>query len=152
MEYIYYCPFCGEDNFRTAKRCSKCFSPVGLTRSLHEVEYYENLSMEKYGDYSHIQEFLEPEIRANPLFDEEKFNHIPTEEEYAERRKAMNYKIPTYGDTERPQPNTPHCPTCGSTNLRKIGNLERGLSVTVWGFGSSKMGKQFECKDCGYKF
>lgn len=50
------------------------------------------------------------------------------------------------------QPNTPHCPTCGSTNLRKIGNLERGLSVTVWGFGSSKMGKQYECKDCGYKF
>lgn len=48
----------------------------------------------------------------------------------------------------------PKCPTCGSTNIRKISNLSRSTSFLVHGLASSKMGKTMECLNpkCGYKW
>lgn len=46
--------------------------------------------------------------------------------------------------------NIPKCPTCSSTNIEKIGGLERGISVATWGLFSKKINKSFKCKSCGY--
>lgn len=46
--------------------------------------------------------------------------------------------------------NLPKCPTCGATNVEKIGGLERGASVGMWGLFSKKINKTFKCKNCGY--
>lgn len=46
--------------------------------------------------------------------------------------------------------NKPKCPTCGSTNIEKIGGIERGASVAMWGIFSKKINKSFKCKNCGY--
>ena len=51
---------------------------------------------------------------------------------------------------ERPPKNVPHCPTCGSTNIQKIGTLERGTSVVMIGLFSKKINKSFKCGNCGY--
>lgn len=48
--------------------------------------------------------------------------------------------------------NTPKCPTCGSTNIKKISGGKRWLSVGTVGLASSSIGKSMECKNCGYKF
>lgn len=50
------------------------------------------------------------------------------------------------------QPNVPRCPTCQSTNVSKISDLSRGMSVFAFGLFSSKIGKTMECKSCGYKW
>lgn len=44
------------------------------------------------------------------------------------------------------------CPYCGSSNLSKIDALQRGISIGFWGLGSSKIGKQWHCKNCGSNF
>lgn len=44
----------------------------------------------------------------------------------------------------------PKCPTCGSTNIRKIGAGERLTSVATFGLFSKKLNKSFKCKNCGY--
>ncbi len=49
-----------------------------------------------------------------------------------------------------PNPSAPRCPTCGSTNVEKITNLNRGISVAMWGMMSKKINKSFKCKNCGY--
>ena len=49
-------------------------------------------------------------------------------------------------------PNVPKCPTCGSTNIKKIPTINRAASVALFGFASSKIGKQFECLNCKYKW
>ena len=49
-------------------------------------------------------------------------------------------------------PTGPRCPTCGSANISKIGYFDRATSVMFWGLASRKMGKQFSCDDCGYKW
>lgn len=48
--------------------------------------------------------------------------------------------------------NTPHCPTCGSTNIQKISGMKRWFSVGLFGLASSDVGKTMVCKKCGYKW
>lgn len=44
----------------------------------------------------------------------------------------------------------PKCPTCGSTNIRKISTGERMVSVGMLGLFSKKINKSFKCNACGY--
>ena len=46
--------------------------------------------------------------------------------------------------------NRPHCPTCGSTNIKKITGTERVASIVGLGIFSKKINKSFKCKNCGY--
>ncbi len=48
------------------------------------------------------------------------------------------------------QSNQPKCPTCGSTNIRKIGTGERVASVVGFGIFSKKINKTWKCNNCGY--
>ena len=45
---------------------------------------------------------------------------------------------------------TPRCPNCHSSNIQKIGGLERAGSVAMLGAFSKKINKSFKCKSCGY--
>lgn len=42
------------------------------------------------------------------------------------------------------------CPTCHSTQVRKIDVVERAGSVAFLGIFSKKINKSFKCKNCGY--
>jgi len=46
--------------------------------------------------------------------------------------------------------NQPKCPTCSSTNIQKIGGLERVGSVAMLGLFSKKINKSFKCGNCGH--
>ena len=48
------------------------------------------------------------------------------------------------------QSRVPKCPTCGSTNIRKMGGVERGVSIAAFGIFSKKINKTFKCENCGY--
>ena len=58
--------------------------------------------------------------------------------------------LPKHDNIATTQPNTPKCPTCGSTNIEKIGGMERAGSIAMWGIFSKKINKTFKCKKCGY--
>lgn len=44
------------------------------------------------------------------------------------------------------------CPYCKSTNCSKISTVSRGFSFSLFGFGSSKVGKQWHCNSCKSNF
>lgn len=44
------------------------------------------------------------------------------------------------------------CPYCQSTNCKKIGIVGRSISFGLFGFGSSKVGKQWHCNNCKSDF
>ena len=46
----------------------------------------------------------------------------------------------------------PQCPMCRGNNTRRISTLNRGASIAAVGLASSKIGKQYECLDCKYKW
>ena len=41
------------------------------------------------------------------------------------------------------------CPTCQSTNISKIGTINRMVSTGLFGLASSKIGKTHKCNNCG---
>lgn len=41
-----------------------------------------------------------------------------------------------------------HCPNCNSTNVEQISTTSRVASVAAVGVASSKIGKQYKCKNC----
>jgi len=45
---------------------------------------------------------------------------------------------------------SPKCPTCQSTNIRKMSGLESGASIVLFGLFSKKINKTFKCNNCGY--
>ncbi len=45
----------------------------------------------------------------------------------------------------------PHCPTCNSTDLKKISGLSKAGSVAIWGFLSQKVKKTYHCNNCVYE-
>ena len=50
--------------------------------------------------------------------------------------------------------NLPKCPTCGSTNIRRIGATERGANALMFGLLGNKRKCQFECQNpnCRYRW
>lgn len=48
--------------------------------------------------------------------------------------------------------NKPHCPTCNSTNIKKISGLSKAGSVVMFGIFSQKVKKQMHCNNCGYEW
>lgn len=51
--------------------------------------------------------------------------------------------------SQHPTP-TVTCPTCQSTDTRKMGSIERGASILTFGLFSKKINKTFKCNNCGY--
>ena len=50
------------------------------------------------------------------------------------------------------QPNIPHCPTCNSTNIKRISMTSKAIGIGLFGIFGKTSRSQFECKDCGYKW
>lgn len=50
------------------------------------------------------------------------------------------------------QANIPTCPTCGSTNVRPISTTKKATGFVLVGVFSSNFGKNYECKNCKYKW
>ncbi len=46
--------------------------------------------------------------------------------------------------------NVPKCPTCGSTNVQRIGTGEKMVSGALWGLFSTKIRKNYKCNSCKY--
>lgn len=46
----------------------------------------------------------------------------------------------------------PKCPTCGSTNAKKISAMSKVAGASMFGLFSKTARSQFECNNCGYKW
>lgn len=65
----------------------------------------------------------------------------------------FNMKLSQMKSSSQPQTdNIPKCPTCGSTNIKKISGAKRWLTTGVFGLASSDVGKTMECNSCGAKW
>lgn len=144
MEKRYYCPFCGKWQFETNTDCIYCKQHTTMVPSKYEFGYYVKKSMELYGNAGHYEDILfEEEISKNPLYDE-KFTKLADEHLKAViARSDIKY---------RQNQNRPKCPTCQSTNLKKISATKRATHGYLFGIFSKTAFSQFECKNCGYKW
>lgn len=71
-------------------------------------------------------------------------------EGYIKRMNKLKNTVDASASTLRPS--TPHCPTCNSTNIKRISTASKAVGVGLSGIFSKAARSQFECKDCGYKW
>ena len=44
------------------------------------------------------------------------------------------------------------CPTCGSTNVRRVTSIDKVTNIALFGLFGNKRTKQFHCDDCNYEW
>lgn len=56
-------------------------------------------------------------------------------------------------DTKQILPDSkPKCPTCNSTNLKKVSTTSKVVNTAMFGVFGTKRFKQFHCNNCGYEW
>lgn len=60
-----------------------------------------------------------------------------------------NIILPEVSIKKESAQNVPKCPTCQSTNIKKISEMSKIGSVAMWGIFSRKVHKQWHCNNCG---
>lgn len=114
--------------------------------------------------YQEFESFLQKIINEDIKIFYKIFYEFETErdnDEIENSFKLKNKEMSTYEDAinnlgkklEIPnQIKGTKCPNCGKETVLKITNLNRGISIGLFGMFSSKIGKTMECKSCGYKW
>lgn len=96
------------------------------------------------------EQFIDEYIKSSPEFNQYLFDH--RDEDLSKRRMENRAKLEYGKAILEKKSRAPKCTYCGSTNIKKIGLLNRVISTELWGLGSKKIGKQFHCNDCGADF
>ena len=93
---------------------------------------------------------MEELVKTSPEFDQYLFDH---RDEILAEKNAKYEQVMAHGRAIlEEQSKRVKCTYCGSSNIRKIGLLNRAISTELWGLGSKKIGKQFHCNNCGADF
>ena len=95
-------------------------------------------------------QFIDEYIKSSPEFDQYLFEH--REEDMFNKRMSDRAKMAHGKAILEEQSRRITCSYCGSSNVKKIGLLNRAVSTELWGLGSKKIGKQWHCNNCGSDF
>lgn len=141
-----YCKKCGRIVQRLSKHldkpCDYCNSNLFLVPNefLDDSKILINKNLK--------DQFINDYIKSSSEFDQYLFEH--REEDMFNKRMSDRAKLAHGASILEEQSRVPKCPTCGSTNIRKMGGVERGASIAAFGIFSKKINKTFKCGNCGY--
>ncbi len=93
------------------------------------------------------QQFIDEYIKSSSEFDQYLFDH--RDADLAKRRMENRAKLEHGKAVLKEKNRVAKCPSCGSSNVSKIGVINRTVSVGIFGLASSKIGKTHKCNNCG---
>jgi len=146
---LLFCPVCGSEVSPFLQKCRYCHTDEKPVESKYNLEYYFGLAREMYSDDTKFLEaWFDTEIKVHPLFDWNMYNHA---KEIQQQENTELFK--KFNSLPNPQPeNVPKCPTCQSTNIKKISSAKKVTHGLTFGLLSKTARSQFECCNCGYKW
>lgn len=137
---LYYCEKCGGTGVLDFDVCVQCGS--------HNS--YKSVPDEYVDDYAIKDdlkaEFIENIVKSSPNFDQECWDR---REAFKEIQKHNNKLLE---NDKVKQANVPKCPTCNSTDIKKISVMSKAVGATMFGLFSKTARSQFKCKNCGYEW
>ena len=136
--YYYYCSKCGWHDILNRGRCPFCDN---------KLEKYDTILK----DFCDITEEERKELER-PLI--ELIEKCPDFDPKLRDKRLEKYKRDHEQMMKSLYSNKVEvtCPYCHSKNTRKIGAGARMVSANLFGLGSSNLGKQWHCKNCGSDF
>lgn len=144
---LHYCKKCGrilENSWDD--EILKCDCCKSITYPVPEKYLLEGFDI-AFKDKESEQLLIEELVKTSPEFDQYLFDH--RDEILANQSAEFNAKMAHGKAILQEQSCKPKCPYCGSTNISKIGVLNRVVSTGLLGLASSKIGKTHKCNKCG---
>ncbi len=137
---LYYCEKCGGVSVLDFDICTQC----GSHNSYKPVpnEYIDDYTIKD----SLKEQFMENVVKSSANFDQECWNR---REVFKEVQKHNNELLE---NDKINQTNTPKCPMCQSTNLKKITTASKIMNTAMFGIFGTKRHKTFHCNNCGYEW
>lgn len=137
---LYYCEKCGGTDVLDFDVCVQC----GSHNSYKPVpdEYVDDYAIKD----SLKEQFIENIVKSSPNFDQECWNRREAFKEIQKHNEELlrNDKVK--------QANVSKCPTCQSTNLKKITITSKAMNTALFGLFGTKRHKTFHCNNCGYEW
>ena len=146
------CKSCGAISFNKEDICPVCNIPL-ITVPFFTGRKIDNLGGEDRDKY--IEEITGQKL--NPIMVQKRKDYLKKiykeQKEILQKRirKSEESRINEYQQKYLAEHNI-HCPYCNSTNVTKIGTVNRAVSVGMFGLASKKLGKQWHCNSCGSDF
>lgn len=141
---LHYCKKCGRVlSHPNGENCSFCKSVLYPVPEKYWLDGLDFLISNE--SKALLREEL---VKTSPEFDQYLFDH--RDEILAKQSTEFNAKMAHGKAVLEEASRVPKCPTCQSTNIRKMGGVERGASIAAFGIFSKKINKTFKCGNCGY--
>ncbi len=134
------CPECGKEISDKSEKCIHCGYPIRNIPYLHE-----NINGKDY-DVSFLLDDSMSQVK--------KMKHL-TELSGCDLLLAKQIVLkycPTKAIEQKQENNIPHCPTCSSTDLKKISTTSKVMNTAMWGIFGTKRHKTYHCNSCGYEW
>ncbi|MFG6358370.1 MAG: hypothetical protein K1W26_16365 [Acetatifactor sp.] len=146
-----YCDKCGWVWERDIKKkqgetCGKC-EICGNQLKPVPNQYYEEFQGIRFLSDIMKQKLIEELVFTSQNFDQYYFDNAIDIK--GQKEDIFKAKIDHGKAILEEQSLTPKCPSCGSSNISKIGVVGRAVSFGLVGFASSKIGKTHKCNNCG---
>ena len=138
---LHYCKKCGRVVL-DSKKCSCCDSQ---TYPVPEKYWLDGLDFLISNESKAL--LIKELVKTSPEFDQYLFDH--RDEILTKQSAEFDAKMAHGKAILEEQSRVPKCPTCGSTNVSKIGTINRMISTGLFGLASSKIGKTHKCNNCG---
>lgn len=120
--------------------------------SMENGDFWVGFRLDKYAKYNSQEDV---EFYTNIRKSNEPFKPFPPIDK-EKARQHTHYAVEEHKQREekvkQESSNTPKCPTCSSTNIKKISGTSKVVSVAMFGFLSQKVKKTFHCNNCGYEW
>ena len=155
MQTLMYCKKCGRIVLNTlSEEVYYCDCCKTITYPVPE-EYLVSKSVPIIKD-NIKQEFIEKFVKTSPEFDQQLFDNRDKilAQKNAEYNRVMSIGKAIQNGANPKEAlkgnfNVVKCPSCGSTNISKIGLANRAVSVGIFALASGKIGKTHKCNSCG---
>nr|DAO90213.1 MAG TPA: RNA polymerase-like protein [Caudoviricetes sp.] len=155
---LMYCKKCGRI-IMDAKKCDICNSITYPVPEKYLLIWKGEIDYDTI-DKSKKDHFIEECIKSSPEYDQQLFDNRDAiraqQSAKYEQAMAIGNAIRQGADVKTAfrngGQNMPKCPTCGSTNIKRISGTKRWLTTGLFGLASSDIGKTMVCKNCGFKF
>lgn len=146
-----YCDKCGwfwqrstqHEHSNTCRCCEIC----GNTLKPVPKEYYEEFQGILFVSNKMKQKLIQDLVLTSPNFDQYYFDNAINIK--GQKDDAFNAKMAHSKAVLEEQSRVPKCPSCGSSNVSKIGVINRAVSTHLLSLASSKIGKTHKCNHCG---
>ena len=136
------CPECGKEISDKSDKCIHCGFPLRSTPIIQE-----NING-KYYDVTFLSDTNIPFIKKINMVRE-----LTGCDLFFAKEIAHKYHIEQESSKVEEDNNTPHCPYCNSTNIKKITTGSKVAHTALFGiFSMSRNSKQWHCNNCKSDF